>query len=74
MRDSGLLHQILGLGTEKALLSHPKLGASWEGFAIEARVAIVYPGTKRYTVAARVEAVPLDTLADPGHLFEEDAR
>jgi hypothetical protein len=35
VRDSGLLHQILGLETEKALLSHPKLGASWEGFVIE---------------------------------------
>ena len=35
VRDSGLLHQLYGLETEKALLSHPKLGASWEGFAIE---------------------------------------
>jgi len=35
VRDSGLLHQLLGLGSEKALLSHPKLGASWEGFVIE---------------------------------------
>ena len=35
VRDSGLLHQLLGIGTEKALLSHPKLGASWEGFVIE---------------------------------------
>ncbi|MCC7107221.1 MAG: ATP-binding protein [Chloroflexi bacterium] len=35
VRDSGLLHQLLGLATEKALLEHPKVGASWEGFAIE---------------------------------------
>lgn len=35
VRDSGLLHQLLGLETEKAMLSHPKLGASWEGFVIE---------------------------------------
>ncbi|MEQ8766717.1 MAG: ATP-binding protein [Planctomycetota bacterium] len=35
VRDSGLLHQLLGLDTEKALVSHPKLGASWEGFVIE---------------------------------------
>jgi predicted AAA+ superfamily ATPase len=35
VRDSGLLHQLLGIGTAKALLSHPKVGASWEGFAIE---------------------------------------
>jgi hypothetical protein len=35
VRDSGLLHQLLGIGTHKALLSHPKAGASWEGFVIE---------------------------------------
>ncbi|MBK6941589.1 MAG: ATP-binding protein [Planctomycetes bacterium] len=35
IRDSGLLHQILGLETEKSILSHPKVGASWEGFVIE---------------------------------------
>ncbi len=35
VRDSGLLHQLLGLATEKALLGHPKVGASWEGFVIE---------------------------------------
>jgi hypothetical protein len=40
VRDSGLLHQLLGLGTEKALLSHPKLGASWEGFVIEQVLAV----------------------------------
>lgn len=35
IRDTGLLHQLLGIDTEKALLSHPKVGASWEGFVIE---------------------------------------
>lgn len=35
VRDSGLLHQLLGLETEKEVLSHPKVGASWEGFVIE---------------------------------------
>ena len=35
IRDSGLLHQLLGLETEKSLLTHPKVGASWEGFVIE---------------------------------------
>jgi len=127
VRDSGLLHQLLGLGTEKALLSHPKAGASWEGFVIEQvlaaephddawfwathqgaeidlilrrgdrltgveckradaprltssirvalddlgleRVAIVYPGAKRFALADRVEAVPLTMLAEPGRLL-----
>ena len=35
VRDSGLLHHLLGIGHEKALLTHPKIGASWEGFVIE---------------------------------------
>jgi len=35
LRDSGLLHQLLGIQTEPDLLSHPKCGASWEGYAIE---------------------------------------
>lgn len=35
VRDSGLLHQLIGMGSEKALLSHPKVGASWEGFVID---------------------------------------
>jgi predicted AAA+ superfamily ATPase len=129
VRDSGLLHQLLGLDTEKVLFSHPKLGASWEGFVIEqilagephdeawfwathqgaeidlvlrrgelmlgveikradaprltpsirialedldlARVGIVYPGSKRFPIAERVEAVPLATLAESGRLFPE---
>ena len=35
VRDSGLLHRLLGIDTENALLTHPKIGASWEGFVIE---------------------------------------
>jgi len=131
LRDSGLLHQLLGIGTAKALLSHPKLGASWEGFVIEqvlmveshdeaffwathqgaeidlilrrgaqllgveckrsdaprmtpsirialedlglARVAVVYPGSKRYPLSERVEAVPLEQVAAGRPLFEASA-
>jgi hypothetical protein len=127
VRDSGLLHLLLGVETEKELLTHPKVGASWEGFVIEQvlasephdeaffwgthqgaeidlllrrgdrllgveckradaprmtpsirialedldleRVAVVYPGTKRYRLDDRVEAVPLAMLAEPGQLF-----
>lgn len=35
VRDSGILHALLGLRTVGALEEHPKLGASWEGFAVE---------------------------------------
>ncbi len=41
VRDSGVLHALLGAGSEKELLSHPKVGASWEGFAIEQVLATV---------------------------------
>ena len=34
-RDSGLLHALLTLEDREDVLSHPKLGASWEGFALE---------------------------------------
>lgn len=34
-RDSGLYHALLGLSDLKLLRSHPKLGASWKGFALE---------------------------------------
>lgn len=35
VRDCGLLHALLGLSAPAALEGHPKLGASWEGFALE---------------------------------------
>lgn len=34
-RDSGLLHVFLSIDSKTALNGHPKLGASWEGFALE---------------------------------------
>lgn len=35
VRDSGVLHRLLGIGSHRALLSNPVLGKSWEGFVIE---------------------------------------
>jgi hypothetical protein len=35
VRDSGLLHALLSIGSHDELLGHPKYGASWEGFAVE---------------------------------------
>ena len=127
LRDSGLLHQLLGVDTLKTLMTHPKVGASWEGFVIEqvlmevdhdeaffwathqgaeidlilrrgsellgveckrvdaprmtpsirialedlelARVAVLYPGPKRYPLGDRVEAVPLRTLGTGEQVF-----
>ena len=41
LRDSGLLHHFLGIRTLKGLLSHPKSGASWEGYALEELLKVV---------------------------------
>jgi hypothetical protein len=35
LRDSGLYHTLMSITDHKALSRHPKLGASWEGFALE---------------------------------------
>ncbi len=43
VRDSGLLHALLGLRTRRDLLTHPKLGASWEGFGIEQLLRAMEP-------------------------------
>jgi uncharacterized protein len=123
VRDSGLLHTLLGITNRRDLELHPKVGASWEGYAVEEvlkalrpddayywathqgaeidlllfmrgrrigveckrsdaptltpsmrialvdlkldRLVVVYPGDRRYTLADRVEVVPLGDLTDP---------
>jgi len=42
-RDSGILHSLLGIPDEMALLGHPMIGPSWEGFAIEQVLQAVRP-------------------------------
>ena len=43
LRDTGMLHALLGAGTDSALLSLPRAGASWEGFAIEQILRVLRP-------------------------------
>lgn len=43
IRDSGLLHHLLGITTPNDLDAHPKAGASWEGYALEETIAAVQP-------------------------------
>ncbi len=43
VRDSGLLHALLGVRIERDILSHPKVGASWEGYVIEEVLKLVRP-------------------------------
>ncbi len=41
LRDSGLLHALLQMTTTANLQAHPKIGASWEGFALEQVIAAI---------------------------------
>ena len=43
LRDSGLLHRLLDIDTDHALRGHPRVGASWEGFALEQVLGRVRP-------------------------------
>ncbi len=43
IRDSGLLHRLLGVSDSVDLFSNPKVGASWEGFVIEQLLQILRP-------------------------------
>jgi len=48
LRDSGLLHSLLGLGTPRDLEHHPKVGASWEGYAVEEILKAFQPDEAYY--------------------------
>lgn len=39
VRDSGVLHALLGVTTARELETHPKVGASWEGFALDSVIS-----------------------------------
>ena len=42
-RDSGLFHSLAYIKTQKELLTHPKVGSSWEGYAIEQAIRHYQP-------------------------------
>ena len=43
LRDTGLLHELLGIADPAALARHPRCGASWEGFALDQVLRIAQP-------------------------------
>ena len=43
LRDTGLLHQLLGIRSDQELFSHPKCGSSWEGYVIEETIKTMNP-------------------------------
>jgi predicted AAA+ superfamily ATPase len=48
VRDSGVVHALLSIGTIEGLLGHPVVGGSWEGFCIEALLAAAPSGTEPF--------------------------
>ena len=68
LRDTGLLHHLLDIGTHDELAGHPSRGASWEGFVIEdvlRRERVAHPGSQPWfwRTAAGAE---IDLLLDRG--------
>lgn len=59
--DSGLLHALLGIRTRTDLFSHPKLGFSWEGFALEQVLRILNAGQTAFFYSTHAGA-ELDLL------------
>lgn len=64
VRDSGLVHSLLGLTTLEDVLGHPIVGASWEGFVIETAHAVLPEGaqTHFYRTSAGAEVDLVVTL------------
>lgn len=67
LRDSGLLHALLGVVTLDDLSGHPVLGASWEGWALEQIAQLLGPQWQLsfYRTAAGAE---IDVVAERGNL------
>jgi len=61
VRDSGLVHALLGLGTLDEVLGHPVSGASWEGFVVETVHAAMPDGSQanfyRSSAGAEIDLV-----------------
>jgi uncharacterized protein len=65
LRDSGLLHALLGIRSFDQLQQHPAIGASWEGFALEQVLRIAKPD-QAYFWATHADA-ELDLLMIKGN-------
>ncbi len=62
VRDSGVLHSLLGTWTAEGLAGHPKVGASWEGFVVEQVLAL--PGVRNPWFWATHAGAELDLLVE----------
>ena len=66
VRDSGLLHALLGVPRASALRRHPKVGASWEGFVLEEVIRLTMPDSVHFW--ATHSGAELDLLLHVGGL------
>ncbi|HJL15887.1 MAG TPA: ATP-binding protein [Sandaracinaceae bacterium LLY-WYZ-13_1] len=67
LEDSGLLHTLLGLETKAEVQSHPKLGASWEGFAMQQVIGAIGARTDECHFWATHAGAELDLLVVRGN-------
>ena len=68
LRDSGILHALLGIKDHAALSGHPVVGASWEGFVIESLLAAA-PETTAASFYRTAAGAEIDLLLElPGKL------
>ena len=65
--DSGLLHALLGLSTREAILSHPKVGASWEGFIVQQIIQLLAASTEQCFHWSTHSGAELDLLVIAGN-------
>ena len=64
LRDTGLLHHLLGIRSEKELLMHPKSGASWEGYVIEETLHQLRPDEAYYWATHNGAEIDLVMIKD----------
>ena len=67
IRDSGLVHALLGIADREALLAHPAVGGSWEGLAIESLIAAAPNGAEPHFFRTAAGAEIDLLLKLPGH-------
>jgi predicted AAA+ superfamily ATPase len=67
VRDSGLVHALLGIGDRETLLAHPVAGGSWEGLAIESLIAAAPANVEAHFFRTAAGAEIDLLLKLPGH-------
>ncbi len=65
IRDSGILHYLLGLETMNDILGFPKMGASWEGFIIE-QIKALLPKKRDIYFYRTTDGAELDLVIEKG--------